>query len=298
MGPSRALLQRAGRALALLSVGFVAWLLVQNRSAFAEVLETLTPTRLACAALALAAAHVLGGLVLAALCGGRAPLHAYLRVQWIAQIAKYAPGNVFHFVSRIAMARDVGTTERRLAELTLLEAVVTLVAGGLVCLLCLPFAAPALTQELLPRAPILERLIALGAGLVPLVLIALPAGERWRLRAVPPRTLGLALLAYGLCFVAHGIALLLVLPGADRAPWAPVLFASTVSWIAGFVVPGAPGGLGIRELVALALLAPLVEPGAIPFSLVALRLCSIAADLSMYALGLALPPGHREAPSP
>jgi hypothetical protein len=298
VAPTRAVLHRAGNALALLSLAFVAWLLFDRREAFGEVLASLTPERLAAATVALASAHLIGGLVLALLCGRVAPLNAYLRVHWLAQIAKYAPGNIFHYVSRIARARELGTTERRLAELTLVEAAAILVAGGLVCLWCLPFVASELTPASIPRSPRLETTLALGAALLPLLLIAFPEASRRHVRGVPVRTLGVALIAGELCFAVNGLALALVLPMAASVPWGTVLFASTVSWIAGFLVPGAPGGIGIREVVALALLGPLVDAGAVPFSLVALRLCSVSADLVAYGAGLALPALRREeAPS-
>jgi len=59
-------------------------------------------------------------------------------------------------------------------------------------------------------------------------------------------------------------------------------------WLVGFVVPGAPGGIGVREAVFIILLAPLVgEANALTYS-IAVRLVTIGGDILFYLAGLGL----------
>src|SRR3546814_18296850 len=60
----------------------------------------------------------------------------------------------------------------------------------------------------------------------------------------------------------------------------PIFFigAFTTSWIAGFVVPGAPAGLGVREVVLTAWLACALPPATAVLLVVALRIATPIAD--------------------
>jgi uncharacterized membrane protein YbhN (UPF0104 family) len=73
--------------------------------------------------------------------------------------------------------------------------------------------------------------------------------------------------------------------------WLPVLVeAFALSWLAGFVAPGAPAGLGVREGVLVALLGPLLESALVLQIVVAFRLATLVGDFIALALGVALRP--------
>ena len=58
--------------------------------------------------------------------------------------------------------------------------------------------------------------------------------------------------------------------------------ACTLAWMLGFVTPGAPAGLGVREAVLLGLLGPVLgEPAALLLSL-QLRLATLGGDLLLF----------------
>src|SRR3546814_6780064 len=70
--------------------------------------------------------------------------------------------------------------------------------------------------------------------------------------------------------------------GKGGAMPGPIFFigAFTTSWIAGFVVPGAPAGLGVREVVLTAWLAGALPPATAVLLVVALRIATTIADSS------------------
>jgi uncharacterized membrane protein YbhN (UPF0104 family) len=91
-------------------------------------------------------------------------------------------------------------------------------------------------------------------------------------------------------FVAYAVAAVLVqaaVSGFDH-PWS-VAGAASVAWGVGLVVVIAPGGLGVRELVYVALLSPTIPSAEAAAAAVALRVVTIAAEL--VALVLAGRPG-------
>ena len=67
-----------------------------------------------------------------------------------------------------------------------------------------------------------------------------------------------------------------------------LLFA--VSWTAGFLVPGSPGGIGVREAVMIQLMGPAIGlETALGVALV-MRLCSMGADALAFGVGLLFRP--------
>src|SRR3546814_11770047 len=78
----------------------------------------------------------------------------------------------------------------------------------------------------------------------------------------------------------------------------PIFFigAFTTSWIAGFVVPGAPAGLGVREVVLTAWLAGALPPATAVLLVVALRIATPIADLVNFLWGSAVLVSNRQQP--
>jgi hypothetical protein len=64
--------------------------------------------------------------------------------------------------------------------------------------------------------------------------------------------------------------------------------AVTVGWLAGFLVPGVPAGLGVREAALTAMLGPSLGVGLVISAAALWRLSHMIADLLMFGLGLSL----------
>ncbi|UGB37565.1 lysylphosphatidylglycerol synthase domain-containing protein [Frateuria soli] len=220
------------------------------------------------------------------------------------QFAKYLPGNVAQHIGRIALARGAGLDLPAVLFSISWEMLLTVVACTHVSALTLFWTGPVLAHGHLAayRAPLLLGVtLAVAAALLlapPLVsrLALLRAGVRSDPTAVPPRV-GLApstvlgcyaiyvtnffLIGGGLWLVSHAIA-------AEGTPAPGVIFltgAFASSWILGFVTPGAPAGLGIRETVLAALLAGSLPPTQAVALIVALRVATTIGDLAVFIAG-------------
>jgi uncharacterized membrane protein YbhN (UPF0104 family) len=70
------------------------------------------------------------------------------------------------------------------------------------------------------------------------------------------------------------------------------LFAAMflAAWLVGFVVPVAPGGIGVREAALLALAGSLVGPATLMACVLVLRIASILGDLGYGLVALARNP--------
>ena len=65
-----------------------------------------------------------------------------------------------------------------------------------------------------------------------------------------------------------------------------VLFSiMSFSWLIGFISPGAPGGLGVREIIVLKLLSPIIPISVVASASILFRILCIIGDLLSYVMG-------------
>ena len=78
--------------------------------------------------------------------------------------------------------------------------------------------------------------------------------------------------------------LALMVPQADAKELAALTGAFLFAWIIGFVTPGAPGGIGIREGVMLFVCGDRFADRIVLFVLV-MRIASVFADIAEFLIG-------------
>ena len=218
----------------------------------------------------------------------------------VSQLAKYLPGNVGHHIGRVAMARGAGIPADLAVASVLLETLLVLVAGSLCAL-------PALG---LLRTVGQARLAGRFNGSMPsawtvaalcIVAAVVLVGWWWRRQAtarrlavVPsPAPLGIGATCLCASFALGGTALYLLCgalsPAAASArsavPWLDVVGVYAAAWLAGFLVPGSPAGLGVRELVLLLGLSPAYGASSATMAAALLRLVTVAGDGVVFAAG-------------
>lgn len=204
-------------------------------------------------------------------------------------ILKYLPGNVFHFVGRNIGGQAMGKGHWRLASATAFEIVFSLIASLLLASFVFSFY-----QGPLPLWT--ARLLFLGLIVVGLPgVLFLPRIVRWvgpwlpeavrelRLPSYLVAAFGCILLAYVLIMFAASMVALALLP-ADVG-WQVASATFVLAWFIGFAVPGAPGGVGVREAaIVVGLSAYCSTADALLFAFV-MRLVSTFADILLFGSG-------------
>jgi uncharacterized membrane protein YbhN (UPF0104 family) len=209
------------------------------------------------------------------------PLNAGIKIGLVAQVGKYLPGNVAHYFGRAALAKSLGVTVRASGLSTAVEIACALVAAALL--------APgilALNGKTTGGASVFW-VFAAALVIVPILVVALRlrgSNERERLRSfiVASSCITASLFLSG----ASAFALLVAL-GAAPMPLMFVASAFGLAWLAGFLTPGAPGGLGVRETIFVALLTPHVGPGPALACAILHRVITAAVDFTAGIVGYA-----------
>ena len=167
---------------------------------------------------------------------GVASRRAWAGVFFQAQLAKYVPGTVWQYAGRAALARSYGIPLRPVAVSLPVELGAGLAAAGVLATLLLGAPGLALAAVLLVAAAALGRSrrtplpVRVGAGVVPL---------------------------YAVLSLAIGVGFWLTARSLLGVPFADVLVyvgAFWAAWAVGLVAVFAPGGVGVREAMLVAIL--------------------------------------------
>jgi hypothetical protein len=220
------------------------------------------------------------------------------RLAWgqpmVSQIGKYIPGNVAHLFGRVVIGRRDGVAGSILAASMVLEVAITLGVGlavaGLLLIIqpeAIPNLAtnyPDLTTQLLPVLFVVLLAIGVGGGAIILNSRMQALGLQGPSMSELVRPLALHLASFCILGVSLWAAALAIAP--DLAPHlvtCTLIFA--IAWAAGFVVPGAPGGIGVRDsIIVLGLAATMGEGSGLAVALLH-RAISVLGDLSTFAIG-------------
>ena len=214
-----------------------------------------------------------------------------IRVYLLTNIAKYLPGNIWHFYGRINATKQVGVPVETAILSVLIEPLLMAAAA-------LGVALFGSTQEswflqflfflavisiVHPRIlnPVIKylakiKLKVIKSDLEPVTELKL---KRYPLKPFVGE----------ICFVLiRGSGFLLTILAFNSVELNQVFFifsAFSLAWLLGLVVPGAPGGVGVFEATALALLEQKFSPGIVLSAVAFYRLISVLAET--FAAGLA-----------
>jgi hypothetical protein len=201
--------------------------------------------------------------------GTRLPLRTALHVFFLGQLGKYLPGSVFAVAAQMQLGRSQGVSRSRVGTASLLFMGVLVSAGLLVSAVALPLTSPdALRHYFWVLAALPVGLVCLAPPvLTRLVALLLRALRRDPLeRALSWAGVGSALAWALAMWAAYGVHVLLLLLPQDTSGSANLAALSlggyALAWTVGFLVLLAPAGAGLRELVLVLALAPVLDSAA------------------------------------
>jgi len=205
----------------------------------------------------------------------------------ITQIAKYLPGNVFQFIGRYVWLSRENAAQAGLVLASLLEVATMVASSSLI-------VAVGLALGFLPDLPGIEDMNSthwlVAAGILGLGLTAMWIAGRKQGRVALP---SVSVLAQGLGFAVtffalQGLIFLILCRAVDPSAGIAVMTIATASWLIGYLTPGAPGGIGVREVVMLLLLRPVMPEVDALIAIALFRLVTTLGDLLCWLAGITL----------
>ncbi len=209
---------------------------------------------------------------------------------------KYLPGNIMHYVERNLFASEYGLSQKKITFSTIMEIVVMILSGIVLSMMLLPASYVAGIEDTLGiDLSYIGALIAVGcvSFLIVVVIVFKRFNVKDLLKDYKPSsfmfTFAVAFLAGVGCLLFNGLGMYALWMGLegnvlDVENLRTILSSYSAAWICGFVLPGAPGGIGVREAVLTALLDNVIEGPILVFLIIAHRIISIIGDFTFYAM--------------
>ena len=236
----------------------------------------------------------------------------FIQVYLKTNIAKYLPGNVWHYYGRIMAAKNANISTNIATLSVLLEPLLMLAAALIIIVLV---SSQIVLDHLKFNLIILQLL-----GLIIVLCIlhprflnpAIQLLDRWKNKKSHPKNQLIdssiiknyplkALLGEIVFLGLRASGFILTIMALTSVNWEPIpvlVGAFSCAWVWGLVVPGAPGGLGVFETIAI-LLLQYHFPAALVISAIAIyRLISILAETTGAAIAwLYQIINHKKSPS-
>jgi len=218
------------------------------------------------------------------------------------QIAKYLPGNIFHYAGRQTIGYTFGLKHLPIFMATLLESILLIMAAILIAICGIPLLK--FIKESWKLLFILESISLVSFVLLifflPKILnyfsslqkifgkfIVLDAKSWFKLISFP-------LLLYILTFILIGVLLWIIAIFCFKieTSWRTFLAFPTVfamAWVLGFITPGAPGGIGVREAILIVGLSPFIGKSVASNISILSRIITILGDFFFYLSSYVVP---------
>jgi glycosyltransferase 2 family protein len=291
-----------GIAIGIAGLAFVALRIVRDRQEIADALSSSDPVWLVVAvAFGMAAMTLLGvnWLLIVRRGGAPAPWRRGLYWFFVGQLGKYVPGGIWPIVGQAELAHRDRTPRPVAYWSTAMSMVATLLGAALTAAIA-GLVSPA-GSRLIPA------LLTLGLIAVAVIFASQRARDVLHRLAdrVTSRELRLPPAGWFALLVARYLPMWVLFAGMnvfsvkalggtlDADLVMTLIYATCVSWIAGFVIIGLPGGLGVREAVFISMMTGPLGAGLAVSVAVISRLVSVAVDLLGAAISV---PVGRSAP--
>jgi len=224
-----------------------------------------------------------------------------LPVFFRANIAKYIPGSVFEFATRNFLGKKLGWRHSDILLSSFIEIILSMFVFGSMLIVCLIFAKNSIPLNVLNLIN-QDRLLHVGilggfcfAGLLGAVCLSIKFRERlkglmtWRFFSLIAKFQTVSFFIFGINAIVFTILLHLFLNNSNSFsdfPYLTLIFF--LSSLAGYAVPVAPAGIGVRESFLILLLSPSHGVTAATAAALTYRVIAVAADAIGYFLGLSL----------
>jgi glycosyltransferase 2 family protein len=295
-----------GAAIGIAGIVFVVRRVARDWDDFSDAIASASPAWVACGLVfGLAAMSMIGWNWFALLRSNETASDFRRGATWffVGQLGKYVPGGIWPIVGQAELATRAGTSRSQAYSATALSMLATLLGAavfGVGAAMVSSFDHRLIAS--IVGGALLAGFVLLGSARVRQYVHRVAARvTRRRLELPESRVLAVATarhLPVWFCFAMVNICVFRALGGSVEFRLVVELAVATcVSWIAGFVVVGVPGGLGVREAVFVSMMTgPVGASIALSIAVVS-RAVSISADLLGAAGALAFAPrssGMRE----
>ncbi len=229
--------------------------------------------------------------------GKNIPAKIVFGLYFKSNIAKYLPGNVFHFAGRHLLIREKMVDHTQLLLANLFEIGLLIVSSAFLVLAGVLIGLLEIPEVVLSMISLKYILVGSIIIFIALAIIFMLLFKRKRFEAFSHifslfnsgnlRQLLISSCLYSVMYITTGIIFYLIVHYLTSSDFSfilllRVIFIFTLAWVSGYIVPGAPGGVGIREAILIIMMSSYYDQSVIAISSVILRIITIFGDILTY----------------
>ncbi len=207
----------------------------------------------------------------------------FVNAYWVyarSQIGKYLPGNIFQFAGRHALGKKFDLDHSAIAIALFIETgflvlvSLLLVLAGSVNNNLLRVGIDLIKEVVTPAYIIVIFIILFIAAIIVVYLFSQKPKLVSKLVSSVPRKskfewlfyLAVPFLLYAVFFIGNGILIFVIcsLEFNNLLQYEGIIYLISIfslAWLVGFVTPGVPGGVGVRETIIILTMSPLLMKG-------------------------------------
>ncbi|HHB1594057.1 TPA: hypothetical protein ACN976_002185 [Vibrio campbellii] len=209
------------------------------------------------------------GVLLSGL-GSQLKRNSMIWVFGLSQLAKYLPGNVFHFANRQILGVEQGINNHTLLKSSAWEVVLMIVTASTFSTFLITYYFPGLTWLSVVSFFTLNTVIS---------------GILMRISSIDcVKALGLYLIFFTLSGSLFSAVYLSLSTHDGVGQWSLLIAYFVIAWLVGFLTPGAPAGLGVREAVLMVLLGTTAHQETLILAVLLSRIITVLGDLLFFAI--------------
>lgn len=214
-------------------------------------------------------------------------------------IAKYLPGNILHFVGRNYLGRRLGLKHTDIALSSFLELIFIIVTAAIISFITLFEEFENFTLRFFSFFNYKIFVLVFSVLLIVIFVYFRVKEEKKKSTDKLKKIISkrFVLLIIKNCtinifsFVSHGFILFLVFKyilevNVSYSQLQLVISTYTFSWLVGYITPGSPAGIGIRESFLLIMLSSSFGKESTLMAALIIRLISIIGDIFLFIIGI------------
>ncbi|WP_372772271.1 hypothetical protein [Pantoea sp. WEP] len=196
-----------------------------------------------------------------------------ISIYGVSQLAKYLPGNVFQFAGRQAIGMANNIDAKALVKSTFWELVILCLGGAILSTLMITI-----------KAPFLNPMLSIGASII-IIGLYLTLLKYFTNREMVKS----AIINLTFTFLS-GLSFLLLLKVLNFSTGNlhnhEIIGAYILAWLIGLITPGAPAGVGIREVILLYLFKNSINDQDLLLTILLGRMMTVSGDFIFYLIAL------------
>lgn len=198
-----------------------------------------------------------------------------IKIYGLTQISKYIPGNIFHLAGRQTMGMAAGISGWALIKSSAWELGLLTVTAMLFVILPVPL--------LFPEFNIFLAIIIFAAIVIVFGFILYHFFGHY---------ITFVFCLYLLFFIISGLIFLFLLLffsnviNISGTIWFLIVASYIIAWLAGLVTPGAPAGMGVREVILLLLLGQVFPEDQLLLAAILGRIVTVLGDIIFFSAAL------------